>query len=47
MIADVLRWMHNGDEKSARTWLANTIAIYGQKIVKDAWIKLGTDRANG
>lgn len=47
MISDVIRWMHSGDEISARKWLASTVAIYGQDVVKDAWIKLGTDMASG
>jgi hypothetical protein len=47
MIADVMRWMNSGDEKSARKWLSSTVAIYGQDATKDAWIKLGTDMATG
>jgi hypothetical protein len=47
MLADVKRWMHGGDETSARKWLSSTCSIYGQDVVKDAWIKLGTDMLSG
>ena len=47
MIADVIKWMNAGDDKSARKWLSSTISIYGQDPTKDAWIKLGTDIASG
>lgn len=47
MVADVVRWMNAGDEKSARKWLSGTVAAFGQDITKDAWSKLRTDIATG
>jgi hypothetical protein len=47
MVADVIRWMNAGDEKSARSWLVGTVAAYGQDVTKDAWAKLRTDIATG
>jgi hypothetical protein len=47
MVADVVRWMNAGDEKSARKWLSGTVAAFGQDVTKDAWAKLRTDVATG
>jgi uncharacterized protein YdaU (DUF1376 family) len=47
MIGDVQRWMVGGDERSARTWLANTSRTFGAEITKRAYQKLGTDMAEG
>jgi hypothetical protein len=47
MLADVRKWMHRGDETSARNWLGNLIAHFGEKNVSDAWVQLGTEMASG
>ncbi|MFA5952293.1 MAG: YdaU family protein [Hyphomicrobium sp.] len=47
MIADVVGWMHNGDDKCARNWLRGTLAAYGDAVTRNAWAKLKTDMAEG
>jgi hypothetical protein len=47
MLADIMRWMSGGDEKSARAWLAKTIHLYGNEVVRDSYQKLGTDILTG
>jgi hypothetical protein len=46
MIADIVRWMSGGDEKTARTWLAKTIHLYGSEVVRNSYHKLSTDIAS-
>lgn len=47
MLADVIGWMHQGDERSARKWMAGFIAIHGQSIVKNSYHKLKTNLLEG
>jgi uncharacterized protein YdaU (DUF1376 family) len=47
MIQDVMAWMNGGDERCAKTWLANTSRTYGSEITKQAYQKLGTDMLEG
>lgn len=47
MAEDVASWMHGGDDKLARTWLRNASTSYGSGNLRDAWMKLKTDLAEG
>lgn len=47
MVGDVTRWMHGGDDRSARKWIATTTGLYGQQVVKDGYAKLLADMATG
>lgn len=47
MAEDVAGWMSGGDVETARTWLRNTAAAYGNANLRDAWIKLKSDLAEG
>lgn len=47
MIESICRWMNAGDEYSARTWLNNTIAVFGQDTTTNSFMKLQADTASG
>jgi len=47
ILDDVEKWMNGGDRRSAAMWLTNAVRIYGDDVVKSAWMKLGTDMADG
>jgi hypothetical protein len=47
MLADVRKWMLHGDERSAQDWLAKAFAVFGEKNVRDAWVQLVTEMADG
>lgn len=47
MAKDVAGWMSGGDEQLAREWLRNTRSAYGNDNLRDAWIKLKSDLAEG
>lgn len=47
MAQDVAGWMSGGDEQLAREWLRNTRSAYGNDNLRDAWIKLKSDLAEG
>jgi uncharacterized protein YdaU (DUF1376 family) len=47
MIQDIIGWMHNGDERSARSWLQTQITTFGVTATKESWAKLKTEIAEG
>lgn len=47
MISDIVGWMHGGDEKAARNWLAAMVSQMSQDTVRRSYLKLKTDLAEG
>lgn len=47
MVNDIVGWMANGDREAARTWLVNSMHIYGSEIVADSYAKLKADLMTG